>query len=103
MAAAGSERGPIGGGREFDGVPLCVTSQPVSDAPLLHNHASKIIILLLQVVITVVSLYHACSSLIGLSAFTDHETTNSNKHRLSALRLVCELYIHPVLQAAGMH
>ncbi|KAK9907490.1 hypothetical protein WJX75_004677 [Coccomyxa subellipsoidea] len=32
MAAAGSERGPIGGGREFGGVPLCVTSQPESPA-----------------------------------------------------------------------
>ena len=42
MAAAGSERGPIGGGREFGGVPLCVTSQPVSDAPLLHIHAIRI-------------------------------------------------------------
>ncbi len=41
MAAAGSERGPIGGGREFGGVPLCVTEEPVSDPESPHISAQK--------------------------------------------------------------
>ena len=41
MAAAGSERGPIGGGREFSGVPLCVTEKPVSDPGSPYISAQK--------------------------------------------------------------
>ena len=38
MAAAGSERGPIGGSWEFRGVPLCVMAEEVQTATFLHSH-----------------------------------------------------------------